>query len=97
MAGVLEFFGTQHRVDEIGEQAERDRAAEDEIEDHRRLLELLADIGVDGEGREQRTADGDIDDVKHEPSLSIGRERPVSRSAGELYRRTARHETFAHG
>jgi hypothetical protein len=64
MAALLEPFRAQQRIDEIGEDEERHRAAEDEIE-HGKTSQAVAGEDVEDGHREGPDPDGDHEDVEH--------------------------------
>ncbi len=61
-----EAFGTQQRVDEITQQAERHCGAQDVFEQHGSLLQAVAGVGVGDGQREAGAAGGDQYDVVHQ-------------------------------
>jgi hypothetical protein len=71
MAVFLEPFRSQQGVDEITEDEERHRAAEDEIE-HGKPLETVAGEDVKDGHREGGDPDGDHEKVEHGGALPWG-------------------------
>jgi hypothetical protein len=77
MAVFLEPFRAQERVDEITENEERHRAAEDEIE-HGDASQTVAGEDVEDGHREGADSDGDHENVEHGVAFSWVRSSRLS-------------------
>jgi hypothetical protein len=63
---LLESFGTNERVDEVGDESHGEKAADGVVDGHGQLLEVIAGFCVGPRDPEERQCDSGEDEVFHD-------------------------------